>query len=60
MRLIIDNIHISDKLTSHLFKETQNLKSTEDIIDIYQHISDLVIKMIQGTESITLIIFIVN
>ena len=49
MRLIIDNIHISDKLTSHLFKETQNLKSTEDIIDIYQHISDLVIEMIQGT-----------
>ena len=49
MRLIIDNIHISDKLKSLIFKETQNLKSTEDIIDIYQHISDLVIEMIQGT-----------
>ena len=49
MRLIIDNIHISDKIKSQIFKETQNLKSTENVIDIYQHISDLVIEMIQGT-----------
>ena len=49
MRLIIDNIHISDKLKSQIFKETQTLKSTEDILDIYQHISDLVVEMIQGT-----------
>ena len=49
MRLIIDNIHISDKLKSQIFKETQELKSTEDITDIYQHITDLVIEMIQGT-----------
>ena len=49
MRLIIDNIHITDKLKSQIFKETQSLKTTEDILDIYQHISDLVIEMIQGT-----------
>ena len=49
MRLIIDNIHISDKLKSQIFKQTQTLKSTEDIIDIYQHITDLVVEMIQGT-----------
>ena len=49
MRLIIDNIHISDKLRSQMFKETQKLKSTEDILDIYQHFADLVIEMIQGT-----------
>jgi len=49
MRLIIDNIHISDKLKSQMFKETQNLKSTEDILDIYQHFADLVVEMIQGT-----------
>ena len=49
MRLIIDNIHISDKLKSEMFKETQKLKSTEDILDIYQHFADLVVEMIQGT-----------
>ena len=49
MRLIIDNIHISDKLRSQMFKETQKLKSTEDILDIYQHFADLVVEMIQGT-----------
>ena len=49
MRLIIDNIHITDKLKSQIFRETQTLQSTEDIMDIYQHISDLVIEMIQGT-----------
>ena len=49
MRLIIDNIHISSKLTSQMFKDTQKLKSTEDIIDIYQHFSDLIVEMIQGT-----------
>ena len=49
MRLIIDNIHISDKIKSQMFKETQKLKSTEDILDIYQHFADLVVEMIQGT-----------
>ena len=49
MRLIIDNIHISDKLQSQMFKETQKLKSTEDILDVYQHFADLVVEMIQGT-----------
>ena len=38
MRMIIDNIHITDKLNSHIFKITQTVKSTEEIIDIYQHI----------------------
>ena len=51
MRLIIDNIHISEKLNAQIFKESQKLKSTEDILDIYQHISDLVVEMIQGTEA---------
>lgn len=49
MRMIIDNIHITDKLNSHIFKITQTVKSTEEIIDIYQHITDLIIEMIQGT-----------
>ena len=49
MRLIIDNIHISDKLQSQMFRETQKLKSTEDILDVYQHFADLVVEMIQGT-----------
>ena len=49
MRIIIDNIHISDEVRTHVFKEIQALRSTEDIIDIYQHITDLVVEMIQGT-----------
>ena len=46
MRLIIDNIHISEKLNAQIFKESQKLKSTEDILDIYQHISDLVVLIV--------------
>ena len=49
MRIIIDNIHISDEVRTHVFKEIQALRSTEDITDIYQHITDLVVEMIQGT-----------
>jgi hypothetical protein len=52
MRLIIDNILISDKIRAQMFKKTQKLKSTEDIPDIYQyqHFVDLVVEMIQGSE----------
>ena len=50
MRLIIENIHVDNIIDSEILKENQNIKSTSGIIDIYQHFTDLIVEMIQGTQ----------
>lgn len=50
MRLIINNLQIGNTKQNLLLRNIQAIKSVDDILDLYQHFSDLVIEMIQGTK----------
>ena len=49
MRILIEHLHLDDSLKSSLLALNRNIKNFENIIEIYQRFSDLVIEMIQGT-----------
>ena len=50
MRLIIDNLQISNTKQNTMLNQLQTIKSVDYIINIYQYFSDLVVEMIQGTQ----------
>ena len=51
MRIINNNLHVNNSQESKILKSLIDIKSYDNIIELYTRYSDLVIEMIQGTDS---------
>jgi hypothetical protein len=49
MRIVYSHLHLDNEFNSSLLRKNRELKNYENLLEIYQRFSDLIVEMIQGT-----------
>jgi hypothetical protein len=51
MRILFSHLHLDNDFNSSLLRKNRGLKSFENLVEIYQRFSDLIVEMIQGSSN---------